>query len=370
MKFLYWLESIRNPVFDWFFSVITHLGDETAFLLIAIFLFWCVNKRSGYYLMISGFFGTIINQVMKLACKVPRPWVKDPNFTIVESAREAATGYSFPSGHSQNSVSTFGALFVTGKKLWFKIVCVAICVLVPVSRMYLGVHTPWDVIAGSACAIVILILLEEFFKKDELFKKAMPIIVGLLTIGSVAFFVYSIISLGRTPDDVNVVSAAKNARTMLGCSAGLILVYVLDTFVIKFETEAKWYVQVIKYVLGIAVVFVIKTFVKIPLEALLGDNERIVRYFLIVAFAGVIWPLTFKFFARISVPALDIENIRKKLFSKENSENKPTRVKKNGKNMQAVVSATPAKYTLKTAKDYRKVKSAQKRSAEDDGAET
>lgn len=304
MQFLYWLESIRTAFGDWFFATVTHLGDETAFLLIAILLFWCVNKRSGYFMMISGFFGTIINQVMKLACKIPRPWIKDPNFTIVESAREAATGYSFPSGHSQNAVNTFGAIFLTTKKLWLKVICIVAAILVPVSRMYLGVHTPWDVLAGAGCAVVILILLEEFFKNDNLFKKGMPIIVGLLTAGSIAFFIYAAVVTPASAEP-NVISAAKNARTMLGCSAGLILVYVLDTFVIKFETKAPWYSQIIKFVVGVAVVFAIKELAKIPLAAIMGDNERIVRYFLIVAFAGAVWPLTFKFFAKLDIPVLN-----------------------------------------------------------------
>lgn len=304
MQFLYWLESIRTAFGDWFFSTVTYLGDETAFLLIAILLFWCVNKRSGYFMMISGFFGTIINQVMKLACKIPRPWVADPGFTIVESAREAATGYSFPSGHSQNAVNTFGAIFLTTKRLWLKILCVTAAILVLVSRMYLGVHTPWDVFAGVGCAVFILLILEEFFKNDNLFKKAMPIIVGLLTAGSIAFFIYAVVVTDAS-EDPNVISAAKNARTMLGCSAGLILVYLLDTFVVKFDTKACWYAQIMKIVGGAAVVFAIKELAKIPLTAIMGDNERIVRYFLIVAFAGVVWPLTFKFFAKLDIPALN-----------------------------------------------------------------
>ena len=50
--------------------------------------------------MTVGFFGTLVNQFLKLVCRVPRPWVRDPNFTIVEAARADATGYSFPSGHT------------------------------------------------------------------------------------------------------------------------------------------------------------------------------------------------------------------------------------------------------------------------------
>ena len=106
MGLLYALESIRTPVLDKIMSVITLLGGELFFMVIAVAVFWCVSKREGYYLMIVGFFGTVINQFLKILCCVPRPWVKDPGFTIVESARAEATGYSFPSGRTQNAVAT------------------------------------------------------------------------------------------------------------------------------------------------------------------------------------------------------------------------------------------------------------------------
>lgn len=369
MKFLYWLESIRNPFFDWFFSTVTHLGDETAFLLIAIFIFWCVNKRSGYYLMISGFFGTIINQVMKLVCKVPRPWVNDPKFTTVGGAKETAPGYSFPSGHSQNSVNTFGAIFLTTGRRWLRIVCIVIAILVPFSRMYLGVHTPWDVVAGAACALVILISLEPLFKNDKLFPKAMPILIGVLTAGSIAFFIYSCIAIKATPADVNVQSAFKNAGTMLGCSAGIILVYTMDALVVKFETNAAWYSQIIKFAVGGGIVFLIKSLLKTPLAALMGDYERIVRYFLIVAFAGVVWPLTFGFFANLRFAALDRFGLKvvgfvtrtpvteEQLAAVSTAKTKKTRTV--GFTTVTEEEETPVKtvaeYTLNTTKDYRKI---------------
>ena len=110
MELLYLFEKIRNPVLDFFFSLITHVGEETVFLVVALVVFWCVGKRDGYYMLISGLVGTVINQAAKLFFKIPRPWVKDPSFTIVESARAEATGYSFPSGHTQNVSTTFGTL--------------------------------------------------------------------------------------------------------------------------------------------------------------------------------------------------------------------------------------------------------------------
>ena len=75
MKFLYFLEGLRNPVCDFLFSLITHLGEETFFLAIAIFIFWCVDKRGGYYVLMTGLIGTVINQWLKIVCRIPRPWV-------------------------------------------------------------------------------------------------------------------------------------------------------------------------------------------------------------------------------------------------------------------------------------------------------
>ena len=74
MKLLYLLESLRTPAGDWLMSGITHLGGETAFLAVAIFIFWCVDKHEGYYLLTVGFLGTVLNQFLKLLCRIPRPW--------------------------------------------------------------------------------------------------------------------------------------------------------------------------------------------------------------------------------------------------------------------------------------------------------
>ena len=303
MQLLYWFEKIRNPFLDFFFSAITYLGDEIALMLIAIVLFWCVNKRSGYYMLVSGFFGIIVNQVLKLACKIPRPEKIDTRFTIVESAREAAQGYSFPSGHTQNAVTVFGSIFLLAKKTWVKITAIVIATLVGVSRMYLGVHTIWDVIAAAGCAIIILLVLEELFKSDEMFHKAMPYIASALVLGSVGFFLYACVF---TPDSVdeNVLAAKSNALTLLGCSAGLLLVYPLDRYVIKFDTKSSWYGNVIKVVGGFVIVMLLRS-LKAPLHSILGDYERPIRYFLIIAFGGAGWPYMFRYVNMIKVEALD-----------------------------------------------------------------
>ena len=92
MDILYALEKIRTPFWNGVMSAVTQLGGEVIFIVAAVVVFWCVSKWEGYYLMTIAFCGTVLNQFLKLICRVPRPWVRDPNFTIVESARAEATG--------------------------------------------------------------------------------------------------------------------------------------------------------------------------------------------------------------------------------------------------------------------------------------
>ena len=159
MDFLRWLESIRIPGLNEFMLAVTYLGDEIAFLVVALILFWCVDKRRGYYVLAVGFLGTITSQFMKIWCRVPRPWYQDENFTILEQAREGASGYSFPSGHTQSALGVFGSIARVQRQVWLRSACIIACILVPISRMYLGVHTPADVGVSILVALILIFVL-------------------------------------------------------------------------------------------------------------------------------------------------------------------------------------------------------------------
>ena len=321
MEFLYLLEKIRNPVFDFFFSLITHLGEETVFLAVAILFFWCINKREGYFILITGLVGTLVNQMLKLVCKIPRPWVKKPEFTVVESAKAEATGYSFPSGHTQNIAGTFGAIGVYHRKKWIRISAIVIIVLVAFSRMYLGVHTPWDVLTSLGIAAVLVFGLYPLFKNEKIYKKAMPIIVAVTFILAFLFVLYVIYMPNRPSySDANYKSAVKNAYTLFGSALGLVVVYSVDTMYINFDTKARWYAQILKYALGLGIIIGIKAGLSTPLTLLFGNEyvARAMRYFIIVFFAGVLWPLTFKLFAKIRIGYFDDLGVRVAcIFNKE-----------------------------------------------------
>ena len=301
MEFLYFLENLRMPGLNEAMLLITRLGEETAFLVAALIVFWCVDKYKGYYLMAVGFLGTMFNQILKLACRVPRPWVLDPDFTILEQAREAATGYSFPSGHSQSAVGTFGGIAHVTKNRWVKGICIAIAVLVPLSRMYIGVHTPADVLVGAAMAIVLVIgLRKPVLARKE---KNMKILIAAMLAVSVGFLLY--VEWFPFPADYdahNLESGMKNAYTMLGCLVGVAIVYLADRRYLRFDTKAIWWAQILKVALGLGTVLLIKEGFRAPLEMLLPVYPaRAVRYFLIVVWAGIGWPSTFRFFAKLGV---------------------------------------------------------------------
>ena len=209
MDFLYLLENIRVPVLNEIMLLITRLGEETAFLVAALIVFWCVDKYKGYYVMTVGFIGTMANQFLKLACRVPRPWVLDENFTILEQAKEAAAGYSFPSGHSQSAVGTFGSIAAFTNKRWMKWICIIICVLVPFSRMYIGVHTPADVLvgAGMACVLVWFLRKPMLENRDIVMKFLILLMIGL----SVGMLLYT--EYFQFPEDIDV----HNFQTVCDC---------------------------------------------------------------------------------------------------------------------------------------------------------
>lgn len=304
MEMLYFFESIRNSVLDVIFQAITFLGEETVFMAVGMIVFWCVNKYQGYYLLTTGFLGTIINQFLKMLCRIPRPWIKDPDFTIVESAREGATGYSFPSGHTQSSVGLFGGLARYNNGKVIRIISIVLCVLVPISRMYLGVHTPLDVGVSVIVAAALIFGFYPLFKRAEESPKIMYGILGVLFAVSVAFLLFmELYSFPSNTDHHNLLSAQKNAYTLFGCMAGLIIVYTVDLKFTHFPTKAVWWAQLIKAVVGIALVVLVKEVLRAPLDLLFGGHliSRCVRYFLMVIVGGVLWPMTFKSFSNIKI---------------------------------------------------------------------
>jgi len=294
---LYALEKIRTPFWNGVMSAVTQLGGEVIFIVAAVVVFWCVSKWEGYYLMTIAFCGTVLNQFLKLICRVPRPWVRDPNFTIVESARAEATGYSFPSGHTQNAIGLFGGMARWGGRRWVRIGLTALALVIAFSRMYLGVHTPADVGVSLVLAAALVLGLYPLMRRAQEKPRYMGYVLAAMLVVSGAFVVFvETCGFPADMDAENLASGIGNAWKMLGAVAGMTLAWLLDRRYIHFETQAVWWVQVIKVAVGMALLLAIKSGLKAPLLALLGHEGLAggVRYFLLVLVAGAVWPLVFR----------------------------------------------------------------------------
>lgn len=302
MDLLLWLESIRNPVLDFLMQAVTYLGDEIFFMVIALIVFWCVDKKEGYYLLFVGFFGTMINQFLKLLCRIPRPWVREPKLTIVEGARAGAEGYSFPSGHTQSAVGNFGTIARWNQQKTLRWICVGLILLVSFSRMYLGVHTPLDVgvslLIGGVLVFLFYPLMQKAFEKPGV----MYGLIGVMVLCALAFVLYA--NLTDFPADenyANIFSGRKNSYSLLGALVGFAIAYPIEKKYLNFSEEGSVLANICKVALGLGGLLGVKEGLKALFSAVgfLWAGSHALRYCIVVLFAALVWPLTFPFWNQV-----------------------------------------------------------------------
>ena len=307
MEILRFLATLRTPLLDKFFLIITELGGEMVFIAASVIIFWCISKKNGYLILTVGFLGTVVNQFLKISCQIMRPWVLDPNFKAVPQAIPDASGFSFPSGHTQNSIGTFGTIAYVFKNSWVKAVALVLCIIVPFSRMYLGVHTPLDVFFSVFFAILVILIAKPLMYKAYESKIGMYIFLGVMAVFAILFVIYVDVifdpSTLRQDQMHNYISALKNSYMILGALVGVLIAFPIEKHLVKFDEGGKWYTQVLKAVIGFALVLGLLEGLKIPLNAILPEYTiaRAIRYGLVVIFVIAIYPISFKWFKRLEI---------------------------------------------------------------------
>ena len=163
--------SIRSDFFDTFFISITKLGNTISVIVITLFLLCFLKRKDRILLVGSLVFTTLINQAIKYLIQRPRP--------PLERRLVKQGGYSFPSGHTMGALCLYGVLLyfvitkIKNKRLRYilTILFVFLAISIGVSRIYVGVHYPSDVLAGYLLEIPILIIVISFlnrrFREEE-----------------------------------------------------------------------------------------------------------------------------------------------------------------------------------------------------------
>ena len=297
MQLLYILQDMRHPALDQIVALVTRLGEETVFLVLGLLILWCIDKKWGFRFLAAGLVGSAANQLLKAIFLIPRPWVIDPEFTIVEAAREAATGYSFPSGHTQTAATVYGVLAAWLNRKWAKTLAAVLILAVGFSRMYLGVHTPYDVgVALLVGMLTVWVMMKLFAWAGDRPERDARIHIGVfgLMLVLLAYVLFAPVREANVAEfDAHGV---ENAWKLVGTVAGLIAAWLIDQKVTHYETKAPLPVQVIKLGLGFALVMAVRMGLKPVLNALFAGHAAAgaVRYFLMCVVGGGLWPMTFK----------------------------------------------------------------------------
>ena len=145
------------------FQALSFLGSELFFLLLVPLVYWTIDARAGMRIGLILLISTGVNTLLKLVFADPRPyWYSD---RVLAYAAESSFG--LPSGHSQISASVWGMLAFTARRWWFWVFAIALVVLIGISRIYLGVHFPSDVLAGWAIGAALLVCFVALAERAE-----------------------------------------------------------------------------------------------------------------------------------------------------------------------------------------------------------
>ncbi len=267
------IQSVASPALDFIFEAITMLGEDFFIIFVATFIYWCFNKEMGYWMCWCLSLGNLFVSSLKVMFAVERPIGVEGIRTLRE---QTATGYSFPSGHTHASANFFTSIAraVNRKRFWT--LAIIMPALVGLSRLYLGVHWPMDVLGGYVIGLGLPLLLWLLYRKYAP-KKAI-----MFLISTAVFIPFLFIYSDNT-------SLWKNFGFALGVAIGAFI----ETKFIKFEIDdipAKK--KAIRYVGGIVLILIVYLLPKALLPT--GAIYSFIRYLLIPVAATALWPAIFK----------------------------------------------------------------------------
>lgn len=241
---LEWINKIDSKLLDYFFYFIAQIGGSLGILIIMTFIYWCINKEKGVKVAFIGVVGINLNGILKGLFLAKRPFQYQDKAHLDRlagtSLDSVATGTSFPSGHSQNSGTLYSSLIRYFKKNWVLIISIFMLIIVPFSRLYLGVHFPGDVLVGVGLGIITTIIFGKLI--DKFYNKK----IWLFLICALCFIPFLFFkNMGK--------DFYKGMGILLGCLGGL----VLEEKYINFEIAKNKKVNILRYFVGLLLMLLV-----------------------------------------------------------------------------------------------------------------
>ena len=294
-----------------FLLKMTYFGELNTVLVIMAVIYWCVSKDVGTYLLMGWSGNRILNGALKVTVCAYRPWIRDARILPYGDSINTATGYSFPSGHTMNAATVFGGGAVR-KDLpgILRIVLGVMVALVAVSRIYLGVHTPQDILVGAVCGTLVMWMTLKLMQ----WVKAHPEKDLLIVFIGIALAICVAVYAGVKPypelldaEGKLVVDGHKMANdTFKGvgwCSAFLIG-WILERRFVSFSTDIPMVKRVSRVTVGLLFYYII-SLILVPLvkDWVPGAAGTITSCFIQMFYVSFVFPWCIRILEKKSVMA-------------------------------------------------------------------
>ncbi|MDO5120200.1 MAG: phosphatase PAP2 family protein [Coriobacteriales bacterium] len=306
LLFLQNLRTLTGGLFDEMLSKITTFGESLMVMIVLCILYWCIENSFATFVMMTYSLNRLANGFLKITFCVYRPWIRDARIQPLKGAMEKATGYSFPSGHTTNAMSVYGSPALWRKVSWFLRISLFLMVgLVGLSRNWLGVHTPQDVIVAIAtCAVMALAvrfltsLLEKHPTLDIWFA-----LIGIAV--SIALIAYA--ALKSYPIDydasgkvlVDPAKMAQDSYKNAGIGLGFFIGWIIERRFVGFSCEGTIQQRMGRAVIGIIGLFFVLYPVTAGLDLVVPSPARhVVTRAVQMIYVVLIAPWLFKLFER------------------------------------------------------------------------
>ena len=225
------IQSIANPFLDILFQLITICGEQMVLVLIISIIYWVKDKKFGEYIAYAVLTSVLVNCVVKDIFKFKRPIGEEGIRTLRE---KTATGYSFPSGHTQGAGSFYGAMAIYIKKKVMYIIAIIMIILIGFSRLYLGVHYPKDVIVGGILGVLISYICYNIYNKYE----------NKIMVYTITFIIFlPALTFAHSEDFIKG----------LGAYFGFLIGMFIEKRYVNFSAEGKGINKVIRVVIGVLI---------------------------------------------------------------------------------------------------------------------
>ncbi len=286
-----------------FLSKMTFLAEINSALVIMAVIYWCVSKDFGAYLLMGWSGNRLVNGTLKVTACAYRPWIRDVRVIPYGNSMETATGYSFPSGHTMNASSVFGGVTVRkDMPAVLRAALGAVLVLVALSRMFLGVHTPQDVLVGAAAGTLVMWLTIKLMNwvKAHPRKDILVLCVGIALAIAVALYA----GLKPYPEDFDaegrlLVDGAKMANDTfkgVGWSTAFLAGWFLERRFVRFSTDVSAMTRIIRLVIGLLGYYIVSLILVTLLKKWIpGPTGTIVSCFTQMFYISFLFPWCMKF---------------------------------------------------------------------------